>query len=85
MLLTAMGPDQRLRMNKSVILTLKAHSKDRELSDGVVAVSSAKWGIFDPNLWLGDHADEIGHNLDQPLGEPEADTLQRYEQMVMRF
>jgi triacylglycerol lipase len=64
---------------------IKAHSKGQEKSDGVVTVSSAKWGTFDPNLWPGDHADEIGHNLDNPLGQPEADTLQRYAEIVARL
>jgi triacylglycerol lipase len=64
---------------------LKLHSKGRELSDGVVTVSSAQWGTFDQNLWPGDHADEIGHNLDLPLGPPDPDTLRRYEQIVQRF
>jgi hypothetical protein len=64
---------------------IKVHSKGQEQSDGVVTVSSAQWGIFDPNLWPGDHADEIGHDLDNPLGPPEADTLQRYAGIVARF
>jgi triacylglycerol lipase len=64
---------------------IAVHSKGREISDGVVTVSSAKWGDFDPNLWPGDHADEIGHDLDRPLGPPDAGTLQRYEQLVLRF
>jgi len=64
---------------------INVHSQGKELSDGVVAVSSAKWGIFDPNLWPGDHADEIGHNLDSPFTKPDEDTLRRYEQIVLRF
>jgi triacylglycerol lipase len=64
---------------------IKAKVRGREVSDGVVPVSSAMWGTFDPNLWPGDHADEIGHNLDQPLGNPDARTLQRYERIVLGF
>ena len=64
---------------------IKAQVRGREVSDGVVTVSSAMWGTFDPNLWPGDHADEIGHDLDRPLDIPDADTLQRYERIVLRF
>jgi hypothetical protein len=64
---------------------IKAHVRGREVSDGVVAVSSAMWGTFDPNLWPGDHADEIGHDLDRPLAMPDAETLQRFERIVFRF
>lgn len=64
---------------------IKAHVRGREVSDGVVTVSSAMWGTFDPNLWPGDHADEIGHDLDLPLHMPDTDTLHRYEQIVLRF
>lgn len=64
---------------------IKAHVRGREVSDGVVTVSSAMWGTFDPNLWPGDHADEIGHDLDRPLKMPDAETLDRYERIVLRF
>jgi triacylglycerol lipase len=64
---------------------IKAHVRGREVSDGVVAVSSAVWGTFDPNLWPADHADEIGHDLNRPVAVPGAATLQRYEQIVLRF
>jgi triacylglycerol lipase len=64
---------------------IKAHGRGREDSDGMVPVSSAIWGTFDSNLWPADHADEIGHNLDLPLGAPGADALQRYAQIVQRF
>src|SRR5262249_47005044 len=36
---------------------MQLHSRGREPDDGVVAVSSAKWGDFDSNLWPADHAD----------------------------
>lgn len=64
---------------------IKAHVRGREVSDGVVAVSSAIWGTFDSNLWPGDHADEIGHDLDRPLATPPDETLDRYERIVLRF
>ena len=64
---------------------IKAQVRGREVSDGMVAVSSAMWGTFDPNLWPGDHADEIGHDLDRPFTKPDPDTLHRYEQIVLRF
>jgi triacylglycerol lipase len=64
---------------------IKAHVKGREVSDGVVAVSSAMWGTFDPDLWPADHADEIGHDLDRPLTKPNPDTLRQYERIVLRF
>jgi len=58
---------------------------DGEASDGVVSVSSATWTGFDPNLWAGDHADEIAHNLDRPLQAPDQATLDRYAGIVQRF
>jgi len=64
---------------------IKVQSGGREESDGVVTVSSARWGDFDPNLWPGDHADEIGHNLDLPLGNPDAKTLRRYEDILLHL
>jgi triacylglycerol lipase len=64
---------------------IKAQIRGREVSDGVVAVSSATWGTFDPNLWPGDHADEIGHDLDRPLAKPDEATLRRYEQIALQF
>ena len=66
-------------------LFIKAHVRGREVSDGVVTVSSAMWGTFDPILWPGDHADEVGHDLDRPLTMPQANSLQRYERIVLRF
>ena len=58
---------------------------DGEPSDGVVSVSSAKWTGFDANLWHGDHADEVGHDLDRPLQGPAQETLDRYAAIVQRF
>lgn len=64
---------------------IQAKVRGQEVSDGVVAVSSAMWGTFDSNLWPADHADEIGHNLDLPLQAPGAESLRRFEQIVLRF
>lgn len=79
------GPIPTSRFFRPYYEFLRLHTKGRELSDGVVTVSSAQWGLFDQNLWPGDHADEIGHDLDRPLGPPDPDTLRRYEQIVQRF
>ena len=64
---------------------IKVHSRGKELSDGVVTVSSAQWGTFDTDLWPGDHADEIGHDLDSPIRQPDKPTLDRYEKIVLQF
>jgi triacylglycerol lipase len=56
-----------------------------EVSDGVVGVSSAKWTGFDPNPWPADHADEIGHDLNQPLQPPNQETLDRYDAIAAQF
>lgn len=53
-------------------------------NDGLVPVESAKWGAFDGDLWPADHADEIGHNLDDPLGKPAFNHLERYDAIVRR-
>ena len=58
---------------------------DGEVSDGVVGVSSAKWTGFDSNLWPADHADEIGHDLDQPLQPLDGATRDRYDAIVAQF
>ena len=79
------GPVPTSRFFRPYYEFLKAHSRGREDSDGVVPVPSAKWGIFDPNLWPGDHADEIGHDLDRPLGKRTQETLQRFEKIVLQF
>ena len=64
---------------------IRAQTRGREDSDGVVTVSSARYGEFDETLWPGDHADEIGHDLDFPLQKPPTDTLKRFERVVQRF
>lgn len=53
-----------------------------ELNDGLVAVSSAKWGIFDPSTWPGDHAEEVGYNLDNLVLPPAFPYLAKYDQIV---
>ncbi len=57
-----------------------------EANDGCVSLSSATWGDG-PELWPADHADEIGHNLDQGLtGRPHHfDYLSKYEALVDRL
>lgn len=58
--------------------------KTGELNDGLVSVSSAKWGEFEEALWPADHADEIGHDLDHPLAAPSFDHLAAYRKIVER-
>ena len=64
---------------------IRQHTRGVEESDGMVTTTSAKWAIFDSNLWPCDHADEIGHDLDHPLQKVSAQTLSRYEQIVLGF
>jgi triacylglycerol lipase len=59
--------------------------RGREDNDGLVPISSARHGEFDNNLWPCDHADEIGHDLDRPLHAPDADTLNRFDNIVLRL
>ena len=57
-----------------------------EDNDGLVGLSSATWGDL-LELWPADHADEIGHDLDDGLtARPEHfDYLARYEALVDRL
>ncbi len=55
-----------------------------EPNDGLVSVSSARWGEFDDALWPADHADEIGHDLDHPLAPPRFNHLAAYRKIVER-
>jgi triacylglycerol lipase len=57
----------------------------REKNDGLVTVPSAKWGTFDEQLWPTDHADEVGHNLDNILAFDAAGTVARYTRIVNTF
>jgi triacylglycerol lipase len=52
-----------------------------EANDGLVTVSSARWGQFDPNTWPADHADEVGTNLDT-IGPSSFPWLAKYDQIV---
>lgn len=60
-------------------------SKTNEHNDGLVSLSSAKWGEFIEAPWPADHADEIGHDLDHPLGAPRFDHLAAYRTIVERL
>ncbi|HTS64410.1 MAG TPA: hypothetical protein VMH28_20445 [Candidatus Acidoferrales bacterium] len=51
-------------------------------NDGLVTVASAQWGTFDANTWPADHADEIGHNIDNLLVPPGFPYLAKYDQIV---
>jgi triacylglycerol lipase len=53
----------------------------REANDGLVTVTSARWGQFDANTWPADHADEVGTNLDT-LRSSSFPWLARYDLIV---
>ncbi len=53
-----------------------------EANDGLVTLTSAKWGAFDPNTWPCDHALEVGNNLDNLLIPPAFPWLAKYDQIV---
>jgi triacylglycerol lipase len=53
----------------------------REANDGLVTVTSARWGQFDANTWPADHADEVGTNLDT-LQSSSFPWLARYDLIV---
>jgi triacylglycerol lipase len=53
-----------------------------EVNDGLVTLSSAKWGAFDAQTWAGDHAEEVGHNLDNLLAAPSLQYRAKYDQIV---
>lgn len=55
-----------------------------QANDGMVPVSSAPWGTFDQTTWPGDHAEVIGHNLDNPFSTPAFDYLAKYDQIAAR-
>jgi triacylglycerol lipase len=56
-----------------------------EANDGVVPVSSARWTNFDEDLWPADHADEIGHDIDQALNPMSDGIRNRYDAIVAQF
>ncbi len=51
-------------------------------NDGLVTVDSATWGTFDAATWPADHADEVGHNLDNLLMPPAFPYLAKFDQIV---
>lgn len=53
-------------------------------NDGLVSVPSAEWGSFDANTWAGDHAEEVGHNLNNLILPPDLPWLAKYDQIVDR-
>ena len=64
------------------LLKLRAPGEE---NDGEVTVSSATWGQFDANLWLADHTEEVGHDLDR-VGQPGAfDHLAHFDALVRQL
>jgi triacylglycerol lipase len=53
-----------------------------QANDGLVTVSSGKWGRFDTNTWPGDHAEMIGYNLDNLISPPGFPYLAKFDQLV---
>lgn len=53
-------------------------------NDGLVTTTSSQWGTFDPNCWPGDHAEEIGYNLDNLIVPPAFSYLAKYDQLLSR-
>jgi triacylglycerol lipase len=53
-------------------------------NDGVVPLESAKYGELQQPFWQCDHADAIGHNLDDPLnlGQSQFDHLAAYDAII---
>jgi triacylglycerol lipase len=52
-------------------------AKTGQANDGLVTIESARFGTFDPDTWPGDHAEEVGYNLDNLLVPPSF-YLERY-------
>jgi len=46
-------------------------AKTGHANDGLVAVTSAPWGTFDPTPWPSDHTEEVGWNLDNLSTPPD--------------
>lgn len=61
------------------------HLCNGEDNDGLVSIPSATWTGFDPAAWPSDHADEIGHDLDEPWNKLDQATSDRYEAIVAKF
>ncbi len=58
--------------------------KTSEANDGLVTLSSAKWGEFDAQLWLADHLEEVGHDLDRLGKAGDFDHLAKYREIAGR-
>jgi triacylglycerol lipase len=55
-------------------------------NDGLVSVESATWGESPEEPWPADHADEIGHDLNQGRNaRPAFDYRARYRATVERL
>jgi triacylglycerol lipase len=52
-------------------------AKTGQINDGLVTIESASFGTFDPDTWPGDHAEEVGYNLDN-LAVPPSFYLEKY-------
>ena len=50
----------------------------------MVAVDSAKWGMFDPATWPAEHAEEVGYDLNHPISPPSFPYLEKYDQILAR-
>jgi triacylglycerol lipase len=57
-------------------------AKTGDANHGLIAVTSAKWGTFDPNLWEADRAEEAGYNLDNLLIPPDFPYLAKYDALL---
>jgi triacylglycerol lipase len=55
-----------------------------QLNDGLVAIGSATWGVFDPITWPADHAEEVGHNLDDLSMSSTFQYLAKYDEIVAK-
>lgn len=62
----------------------KGKTDDDKRSDGVVPLSSARHGVQIGRYWLADHADEVGHDLDNPLAgmTRKFPHLDRYDEII---
>jgi triacylglycerol lipase len=71
----------------AIFLPLHRYIRARtgEPNDGLVTLSSARWGEFDPNLWPCDHVEEIGRDMDHPFGTARFDYLRRYDELADRM
>jgi len=61
------------------------NQKTSEANDGLVALSSAKWGEFDSQLWPADHMEEVGHDLDRLGKSGNFDHLAKYRELAARL